>query len=836
VSWFSAPEAWFARLVFERGLAAIYLIAFAVAGWQFRGLLGSGGLLPIPRYLGRVSLRDKPSLFHFRYSDRIFAVVAWSGAALGAAMVAGLGDGIPLWGAMLAWLVLWALYLSIVNVGQAWYGFGWETLLLETGFLAIFLGNSGTAPPVVLLWLLRWLLLRLEFGAGLIKLRGDRCWRDLTCLRYHHETQPMPGPLSWFFHRLPDPLHRVEVLANYVAQLVAPLVLLAPQPAASAAAAFIIVTQLWLVASGNFAWLNWLTIVIACSVVDTSLAGRLLPAPAPLAPAPVWYEVLVLAYAAGVAALSYRPARNLLSRRQLMNASFDPFHLVNTYGAFGSISRERYELVIEGTADAALGPRTRWVEYEFGGKPGDPRRRPPQVAPYHLRLDWLMWFAALSPAYAQPWLPRLLRALLAGDRDVLRLLRANPFADQPPTWVRVRRYRYRFTTWRERRQGGGWWERTPAGTYHDPVALSRTRDALSLRRRCHAGRAGPLPDRNDRDDQDEERDPGADGERPVGAGREGMGVRVAGAGGVGDHGPGDGAEHGEPDRATDLPARVEHARGHPRVRVGDACQRHQRGRHEHQAKRNTEEHQRPEHPARVAVVLGQQRQPVKAADGADRARQQQRPGSGPRQQRGGGGGADQHHDGERHERQPGAQRGVAPDLLREQGEEEEHAELHGAHAEHDEVGAEPAAVTEDPAGQQGMPGARLDDPERGQQHHACRQRGDDLGVAPVRDPVRPGRRVGQAVHQRGEPGCAGQRTGQVEPAGQPGRPGQHRGSGKGGGDADRHVDEQHPAPGGVADQQAAGHQPDHGAGHAHRRVHAHGPAAGLALGEGSDDQ
>jgi hypothetical protein len=471
MSWFAAPDYWFARLVFDRGLAAVYLVAFTAAGLQFRGLLGARGLLPIPQYLSQVSFWARPSLFHFRYSDRLFAAVAWSGAALAAAMAAGLGGAVPLWGAMLAWLVLWGLYLSIVNVGQLWYGFGWESLLLETRFLAVFLGNSRSPPPVLLVWLLRWLLLRLEFGAGLIKLRGDRCWRDLTCLRYHHETQPMPGPLSWFFHHLPDPLHRVEVLANYVAQLAAPLALFAPQPAGTVAAAVMIVTQLWLVASGNFAWLNWLTIVIACSVVDTSLAGRMLPSPPHLAPAPPWYAALVIAYAAAVAALSYRPARNLLSRRQLMNASFDPFHLVNTYGAFGSITRQRYELVIEGTADPAPGPQARWLEYEFQGKPGDLRRLPPQVAPYHLRLDWLMWFAALSPAYAEPWLSRLLQALLAGDPDVLRLLRVNPFPTRPPALVRVSRYHYRFTTWRQLRQTGAWWERVPAGMYREPVTL-----------------------------------------------------------------------------------------------------------------------------------------------------------------------------------------------------------------------------------------------------------------------------------------------------------------------------------------------------------------------------
>jgi hypothetical protein len=154
-----------------------------------------------------------------------------------------------------------------------------------------------------------------------------------------------------------------------------------------------------------------------------------------------------------------------------MNTSFDPLRLVNSYGAFGSITRQRYELVIEGSADREVTPATRWREYEFYGKPGDPRRWSPQVAPYHLRLDWLMWFAALSPRYAQPWLPTLLRRLLAGDRDVARLLRVNPFPDDPPAVIRVRRYRYRYTSWRELRQTGAWWHREPAGEYLGPMTI-----------------------------------------------------------------------------------------------------------------------------------------------------------------------------------------------------------------------------------------------------------------------------------------------------------------------------------------------------------------------------
>jgi hypothetical protein len=203
VTGLEAPDYWLARLVFQRALAGIYLVAFLVAAHQFRPLLGERGLLPVTEFVRAVPFRRSPSLFHFRYSDRLLGAVAWGGVALAAAALLGLPDTWPIPITMLLWAALWALYLSIVIVGQTFYSFGWETLLLETGFLAIFLGPTWTAPPLTLMWLLRWLLFRVEFGAGLIKIRGDPCWRDLTCLYYHHETQPMPGPLSWYFHHLP---------------------------------------------------------------------------------------------------------------------------------------------------------------------------------------------------------------------------------------------------------------------------------------------------------------------------------------------------------------------------------------------------------------------------------------------------------------------------------------------------------------------------------------------------------------------------------------------------------------------------------------------------------
>ncbi|MFF9094785.1 lipase maturation factor family protein [Streptomyces sp. NPDC014802] len=470
MDWFTAPDYWLGRLVFQRALAGLYLIAFLAAALQFRALLGERGMLPIPRFTARVPFRRAPSLFQLRYSDRLFAGCAWAGCAVSAALLAGVDGYLPLGAAIALWLVPWALYLSIVNVGQTWYSFGWESLLLETGFLAAFLGNDDVAPPVVVLFLLRWILFRVEFGAGLIKMRGDACWRKLTCLDHHHETQPMPGPLSWFFHHLPKPLHRIEVAANHVTQLVVPFLLFAPQPVATAAAALMIVTQLWLVLSGNFAWLNWITIVLAVPALRFPDGGA--PASAP-ATAPLWYEVVVLAVAALLVFLSYHPVVNMISRRQVMNRSFDPLHLVNTYGAFGSVSRVRYEVVVEGTLDDVPREDSDWREYEFKGKPGDPERWPRQFAPYHLRLDWLMWFAALSPAYAGAWFEGLVERLLENDRDTLRLLRRSPFPPgTPPRHVRARLFRYRYTTWRELRETGACWNRTYVREYLPPTRLA----------------------------------------------------------------------------------------------------------------------------------------------------------------------------------------------------------------------------------------------------------------------------------------------------------------------------------------------------------------------------
>ena len=421
----------------------------------------------------QVPLRASPSLFYFAPRDSVFRACAWLGVGLSLFALSSLPQRLSPWAAASVWAVLWLLYLSFVNIGQTFYGFGWETLLCEVGFFTIFAGSSSMAPNLWLIWIWRWTLFRLMFGAGLIKLRGDACWRDLSCLDYHHETQPMPGPMSWFFHHLPKPLHRVEVAGNHFAQLVVPFALFAPQPVASMAAAIVMVTQLWLVLSGNFAWLNWLTIILACSAIDHSAFASVLPVPAPPAVPgpPLWFAAVVIAFTAVTVALSFWPVRNMVSSHQRMNAAFNPIHLINTYGAFGSVGRTRLEVVIEGTDEPEVTEQTLWKEYGFKGKPGDPHRWPRQWAPYHLRLDWLMWFAALTPHHARDWLGPFVIRLLQNDAPTLRLLRHNPFPESPPRYVRAQLYEYRFTSWDELRRERLWWRRTVVGEYLPPIAL-----------------------------------------------------------------------------------------------------------------------------------------------------------------------------------------------------------------------------------------------------------------------------------------------------------------------------------------------------------------------------
>lgn len=467
-----AGDYWLTRFVFQRSLGIIYLIAFLCALNQFRPLLGEHGLLPVPLFVQQVPFRHRPSLFFFFPKDWAFTAGAWIGITLSCSVIVGIADSYTWWLNAIVWACMWLLYLSFVNVGQTFYGFGWESILLEAGFFSIFLGSRNVQTPVLAIYLLRWLEFRVMFGAGLIKLRADPCWRNLTCLDYHYETQPMPNPLSWHFHHGPEWTRKAGVLFNHFAELPLPFCYFLPQPAATVAAGITIVFQLLIFASGNLSWLNILTLVLAIPAID----GRLLAYVIPLHEhtiinQPLSFHGLVIAATMATIALSFQPIRNMLSPGQVMNTTYNPFHLVGTYGAFGGVTRQRFEVVIEGTTDAVITESTRWKEYEFKGKPTRLDRRPPQIAPYHLRLDWLLWFAAMSRYYQHPWFVNLIAKLLQNDRLVLRLLKNNPFPDQPPKFVRAELYEYRFATKELKKQTGHWWTRKLAGTYFPPVML-----------------------------------------------------------------------------------------------------------------------------------------------------------------------------------------------------------------------------------------------------------------------------------------------------------------------------------------------------------------------------
>ena len=453
--WASAPEAWLGRAVLEHGVALLLLVTLISTINQFPGLLGKRGLMPIAPYLRQTPFWDSPSIFRWYYSDRYFLIACWVGVVVSAATAAGVAALLPAWAHMLAWTTLWVLYLSIVNVGQRWYGFLWEMLLCEVLFVCIFIGPRAQIPSVLVIAALLWLLIRVELGAGLIKMRGGKEWRDLTALDYHHETQPMPGPLSWYFHHLPKVLHRVETGANHVVQLAVPFLLLAPQPIRSYAALLMALTQAWLVLSGNFAWVNVLTICLCLSLVADTAVGLdgLRPA---MTAAPGWVLGVQIAFAVLSLVLVWKPLANLFSPQQKMNARYNPLLLGSSYGAFGTIGKQRRELIVEGCTDRG----EPWLAYEFYGKPGDVMRRPPVVAPYHLRLGWQLWFAALSPYFRGAWLDRLIVRLLEGEPVLTRMCRVNPFASSPPRWIRVMQYDYRYSTAAERRETGAWWVRS----------------------------------------------------------------------------------------------------------------------------------------------------------------------------------------------------------------------------------------------------------------------------------------------------------------------------------------------------------------------------------------
>jgi len=483
---------WLTRFIILRMLGLVYFVAFLSLSQQIMPLIGSKGLLPVSLFFRQAErfLGSRPggflqlqSIFWINASDSFLMAMSCVGMALSAALLLGFANGILL-------IALWAIYLSFVHIGQDWYSYGWEIQLLETGLLAVFLcplldGRPfpKRPPPVAVICLFRWLIFRIMLGAGLIKLRGDSCWRDLSCLYYHYETQPIPNPLSPLLHFMPHWFHKLGALWNHLNELIAPWFVFGPRGPRHVAGFLLVSFQVILILSGNLSFLDWVTIIPALACFDDSRLARIFPrgltqralqasATASISRA---QRIVIPGLVLLVAALSFFPIANLVSSRQAMNTSFDPLHLVNTYGAFGSVGQERNEIIFEGSDDEVITPESQWKAYEFKCKPGDPLRRPCVISPYHYRLDWQIWFAAMSGPDQYPWTLHFVWRLLHNDSGVLSLLAHNPFPNSPPCHIRAELYRYQFEPWGE--ANPAWWTRTrvrswlPALSVRDPSFL-----------------------------------------------------------------------------------------------------------------------------------------------------------------------------------------------------------------------------------------------------------------------------------------------------------------------------------------------------------------------------
>ena len=479
------------RWVFLRLLAVIYLIAFASLRVQIRGLVGAGGILPVgemlarARRLGRRRWRALPTLFWLRADDAALTGACDAGMAISALLLAGVAP-IP------CLVALWALYLSLTVAGQEFLSFQWDVLLLEAGFLAIFLAPATLLPGLereaavspLALALLWWLLFRLMFESGVVKLTsGDPTWRGLSALEVHYFTQPLPTPPAWYAHQLPRWFHRLSAVLMYAIELGLPFLIFGPRPGRLAACAGLVLLQLLILLTGNYNFFNLLSIALCLLLVDDAIWERALPATllaghvgpgGPVAPTSPWRLLPTLAVAApflliGAAHLgrSLRPrwrAPHLLS---VLERELAPFRSLSAYGLFRVMTVRRPEIIVEGSRDGE-----RWQAYEFRFKPGAPERRPPWVQPHQPRLDWQMWFAALRSQGAVPWFQAFAERLLVGAPQVLALLAKDPSPEGPPRFLRARLYDYRFTDLAERRRSGAWWRRELLGAY-SPVLTIR---------------------------------------------------------------------------------------------------------------------------------------------------------------------------------------------------------------------------------------------------------------------------------------------------------------------------------------------------------------------------
>ena len=471
------------RWLFLRVLGCIYLIAFASLWVQIHGLVGSNGILPADEYLSAVRQQIGtegyhlvPTLFWLNPSDAYLHFLCAGGVLLSLVLIAGFFPTFAL-------ACLWILYLSLVTVGQVFLSFQWDVLLLEVGFLAIFFAplrirdtlTRVSQLSAAFLWLLRWLLFRLMFASGFVKLVSDEVWRNFTALNFHYETQPLPTWIGWYAHQLPEWLHKISVMGMFAVELVIPFLIFAPRRLRTTGCIGLIGLQVLIILTGNYCFFNLLTIALCLLLIDDVtwkglLSKRFVPHFQSVESAPHRYRrVCIAAVAILLFVLSGIRFGNQLFRDSPLPdvAWIRPFRSVNTYGLFADMTESRPEIVVEGSND-----RITWEAYQFRWKPGNLKKAPKWVAPHQPRLDWQMWFAALRGSYRNtPWFTHFIGALLQGKPEVLQLLSENPFPEAPPRYVRAVLYDYHFTDITTKQSEGTWWSREREGLYCPAVSL-----------------------------------------------------------------------------------------------------------------------------------------------------------------------------------------------------------------------------------------------------------------------------------------------------------------------------------------------------------------------------
>jgi lipase maturation factor 1 len=465
--WSFARTEW----LFLRLLAAIYLIAFGSLEVQITGLIGANGILPSGGYLAAVwhalgtrGYWSMPTVFWIAHGDAFLKGVCLAGVAIALVLIPGYLQGH--WErALLA--CLYVLYLSLDTAGQDFLAFQWDSLLLEAGFLAIFLGHSK-----IIVLLFRWLLFRLMFLSGVVKFAShDPVWRNLTALAYHYMTQPLPNRVAWYMYQLPLTAQRFSTAATLFIELAIPFLFFAPRLWRYVAAAAALFLQALILLTGNYTFFNLLAMSLCVLLFDDQAFSWLRPRTR----AARTSTVAVWAVAVVILAISISELHETFFdvTPEPMNALVRvtaPYSIANTYGLFATMTTTRPEIIVQGSNDGAT-----WLDYEFRYKPGNLMRAPRQVAPYQPRLDWQMWFAALSDYRSTPWFTNFMVRLLQGSPEVLALLAKNPFPNAPPKYVRAELFDYRFTNFAERRATGDWWSRRLEGLYFPQISLEDLR-------------------------------------------------------------------------------------------------------------------------------------------------------------------------------------------------------------------------------------------------------------------------------------------------------------------------------------------------------------------------